>query len=71
MFEKWFTFIIDEHRGKAVGVGLGLLASLLFISLGFWQTLFIVLCIFLGYQVGKQVDQRVDLEAWIKSLFKR
>lgn len=71
MFEKIFVYIMDEHRGKAIGVILGLLASILFITFGFWQTIFIVLCIFIGYQVGKKLDEQVDLEAWIKDLFKK
>ncbi len=71
MFEKYFIYIVNEHRGKAIGVSLGLLASVLFISFGFWQTLFIVLCIFIGYQVGKKIDQQVDMEAWVKNLFRK
>lgn len=70
MFEKLLIYIMDEHRGKAIGVTLGLLASILFISFGFWQTIFIVLCILVGYQVGKKIDEQVDLELWIKNLFK-
>ncbi len=70
MFEKLLVYIMDEHRGKAIGVTLGLLASILFISFGFWQTIFIVLCILVGYQVGKKIDEQVDLELWIKNLFK-
>lgn len=71
MFEKYFTYVMSEHRGKAIGVTLGLLASVLFITFGFWRTLFIVICIFLGYQVGNKIDQRVDLELWIRGLFKQ
>jgi len=71
MFEKYFSYIMTEHRGKAIGVTLGLLASVLFISFGFWRTLFVVLCILVGYQVGKKIDQQVDLELWIKGLFKK
>lgn len=70
MFEKLLIYIMDEHRGKAIGVTLGLLASILFISFGFWQTIFILLCILVGYQVGKKIDEQVDLELWIKNLFK-
>lgn len=70
MFEKLLVYIMDEHRGKAIGVILGLLASILFISFGFWQTIFILLCILVGYQVGKKIDEQVDLELWIKNLFK-
>ena len=60
MFEEYFSYVMTEHRGKAIGVALGLLASVLFISFGFWRTLFIALCILFGYQLGQKFDQQVD-----------
>lgn len=70
MLEKIILYIITEHRGKAVGIILGLIASILFISYGFWRTIFIVFCIVLGYQIGKKLDDNADLETWMKNLFK-
>jgi len=70
MIEKVIVYILTEHRGKTIGVALGLLASILFISFGFWRTIFIVFCILAGYQIGKKLDENADLEIWIKNLFK-
>ena len=70
MFEKLILYIFTEHRGKAIGIILGLAASILFISYGFWQTIFIMLMIALGYFIGKKIDDHTDIEAWIKHLFK-
>jgi len=69
MFEKFMQSIMNEHRGKALGIMLGFIASILFVSYGFWPTIFIVLCILAGYQVGKKLDENVDLEEWLKNLF--
>lgn len=40
MLEKIILYIMTEHRGKAIGITLGLVASILFVSYGFWQTIF-------------------------------
>ncbi|HPF21139.1 MAG TPA: DUF2273 domain-containing protein [Syntrophomonas sp.] len=69
--EKVFYYLMSEHRGKVIGVLLGLLASILFISYGFWRTLFIVFCILAGYFIGKKIDENTNLEVWIKNLFKQ
>jgi len=69
MFEKMIVYLMTEHRGKVIGVILGLLASILFISYGFWRTMFIMLCIFAGYFIGKKIDDNTNIEAWIKKFF--
>jgi uncharacterized membrane protein len=70
MLDKVIVYILTEHRGKTIGITLGLLTSILFISFGFWRTIFIVFCIFAGYQVGKKLDDNTDLEFWLNNLFK-
>ena len=70
MLEKVFLYLMSEHRGKVIGILLGLLASILFISYGFWRTMFIIFCILAGYFIGKKIDDNTNLEAWIKNLFK-
>jgi uncharacterized membrane protein len=47
-----------------------LIASILLVSFGFWKTLLIVLCIALGYLLGKSVDDEKNIEEWLKKLFK-
>jgi len=70
MLEKIILYVITEHRGKVIGITLGLVASILFISYGFWRTIFIAFCILAGYQIGKKIDEQVDLEAWVKNLYR-
>lgn len=70
MFEKAILYLITEHRGKVIGIILGLLASILFIKYGFWRSIFVLICILLGYFIGKKIDDNTNLEVWIKNLFK-
>lgn len=70
MFEKFLISIITEHRGKAIGVLLGLLTSILFINYGFWRTIFIIICIIIGYFIGKKIDEHANIEVWLKNIFK-
>jgi uncharacterized membrane protein len=68
--EKWVQFLLVEHRGKTIGVLLGLLASILFVTFGFWRTVFIIICIGVGYFIGKQLDENKNFDSWIKQMFK-
>lgn len=70
MFEKVFIYLVTEHRGKVIGIFMGLLASILFISYGFWRSIFVIACIFLGYFIGKKIDDNSNIEVWFKNLFK-
>lgn len=71
MFERFLLLILTEHRGKTIGILLGLIAAILFINYGFWRTLFIILCIALGYCIGKILDDNKNVEDWVKELFKQ
>ena len=70
MWENLFRIIFEQHRGKAIGIVLGLLASILFISYGFWRTIFIIICIALGFFIGKEIDEKKNFEQWLKHMFK-
>lgn len=70
MWENILSELLGVHRGKVIGVLLGLIASVLFISFGFWKTLFIAICIAAGYFVGKKIDEETDFEAWLQQKLK-
>jgi len=67
MWDKMISYILENHRGKAIGLILGLIAGILVISYGFWKTLFICLCIAAGFFIGKAIDEKVDFDEWIKN----
>ncbi|MGE5404802.1 MAG: DUF2273 domain-containing protein [Candidatus Saccharibacteria bacterium] len=64
MLEQIIVFIMENHRGKALGLILGLLVGILIISYGFWKAMFIVVCIVLGFIIGKAVDDNADFDNW-------
>lgn len=70
MWEKLFLLIIEEHRGKAIGIVLGMIAGILVISYGFWRALFIVFCIVLGYFIGKRLDENQSFDNWLRHVFR-
>lgn len=45
------------YKGRILGAFLGLLFSLFFIYFGFILTVFIFICIFVGYQIGSRYDR--------------
>ncbi len=57
LFLEWMII----HRGKILGTTAGLLLGLSVIFLGVLKTLFIVICVILGYLAGKQLDDRIDI----------
>ncbi len=70
MGEKLLLLILEEHRGKALGILLGLIASILFISYGFWRSLFVIICIILGFFIGKRIDENKSFDNWLRRMFK-
>lgn len=61
MFKEFLLKSLSGNRGKITGSAIGLLIAILFLTLGFFRTLLIVICVSLGYYIGKQVDDRVDI----------
>lgn len=67
MLDRLITLLWQEHRGKSVGVILGLTASILFVTMGFWRTIFIVICLAVGYWIGKRVDEHHSFDDWMNT----
>lgn len=57
-WEEMVREIWAGHRGKAIGVVLGLIFGLFAALFGFWKTLFIAICIGIGYLLGKRADEK-------------
>lgn len=70
MCEKILAYIVQEHRGKTIGIMLGLIASIIFINYGFWKSLFVIFCIVIGYIIGKKIDENKSFDSWLKQMFK-
>lgn len=61
MDRKLIQEIWQMHGGKITGCSLGFIAGLLVLFLGFFQTLFVLICVTAGYMVGKRIDEKEDL----------
>jgi len=59
--EKILDFII-KHYGKLIGVTIGLLFSVCTITIGIIKTIFIFLCVYLGYFFGNKIDNKENIE---------
>lgn len=49
------NFFSDKTKAK-IGAIIGLVISIFILTIGFFKTLFIVICISLGYYIGKKKD---------------
>jgi len=51
----------QSHRGRIVGAACGLAAGILFLTLGFFQTIFLLILMAGGYMLGGKIDNKEDL----------
>jgi uncharacterized membrane protein len=66
MWEKLFQDILEQHRGKLIGVVVGLVGAVLILTFGFWRSLFVIFCIVVGYFIGKRIDDNQSFDSLIK-----
>lgn len=60
----WKTVLIEifqNNKGKTIGAALGLLIAILSLTMGFFKTLFLVICVLLGYYIGKKIDNKESI----------
>ena len=60
---------IAGYKGRILGSGVGLIAGLIWAFLGFWRAVAFLLCIIIGYYLGKKSDERVSLRDLIHKIF--
>ncbi|HYH04672.1 MAG TPA: DUF2273 domain-containing protein [Bacillota bacterium] len=62
--EDFRAFLKDlvEYQGRILGGLIGLMAGLIWAFMGFWRAFAFVLCIAVGYFVGKRIDRKESLK---------
>jgi len=55
------------YRWRLVLTGLGLLAAILFMTLGFWRTILILVLCGIGFFIGRTIDKGLQLPEWLMS----
>ena len=58
-WEKFISFY-NTHFGEINGALCGLLFAICTLVAGFFQTLFIAICVLIGYYIGKKISQDKD-----------
>lgn len=61
MYWEVFKGLLENHRWKILGVIAGFIIGWMILSIGFFKTAFIFLCIFVGYYIGKRLDKNEDI----------
>ena len=69
---EWGNFFIDlwkHHRGKTLGIILGLIFGLMVVILGFFEAVFIALCVVIGYFIGRRIDDNIGFRDLLDRIF--
>ncbi len=58
MDSNGFFDFLKTHRGRIIGISLGLLVGILILSIGFFRTLFLAICVGIGAFLGTKNKYR-------------
>lgn len=70
MKEKFFDWY-DANKGLFWGILIGLIIAVLFLTIGFWRTLLIVVCVGIGAFLGSRPDIRESISDFFLGIFKK
>lgn len=59
----------DNHRGKILGISLGLVFGWFTIVYGIIKAVFVSFCIAVGFYVGKKIDENTDWRLFWNKIF--
>ena len=68
MKDKFFEWY-GENSGLFWGIIIGLLVAILFLTIGFWATILIALCVGVGAFLGSRPDIRLMIKECFMGLF--
>jgi uncharacterized membrane protein len=71
MWKQYLIEIFSKNEGKFIGAISGLLVGILILWIGFFKSVFIVICILLGYYIGKKKDNKENIFVIIEKLINR
>lgn len=70
MKDKFFDWY-NANKGLFWGIIIGLAIAVLFLTIGFWRTLLIVVCVGIGAFLGSRPDIRESISDLFTGLFKK
>lgn len=59
--KEFLLNIFSKNQGKIIGSFIGLVLAVFILLIGFPRTLLIALFVFVGYYIGKKIDNKEDL----------
>lgn len=68
----WKSVLADlweNYRGRTIGLLAGLIVGVLFLTLGFFKTIFLMICIGVGCFIGDKADNQEDLFRLIEKIW--
>lgn len=70
MKDKFFNWYCD-NKGLCWGLTIGLAIAILFLTIGFWRTLLIAVCMGIGAFLGQRPDVRETISDFFTGIFKK
>lgn len=67
---KWILGWISDNKGQFVGLMIGLAVAILFLSIGFWETVLLGVCTLVGGYLGAHPEVRKAMADFFKGLFR-
>jgi uncharacterized membrane protein len=68
MFKDIIHDIWENYRARFLCTVFGLFIGSMFLIVGFWQTLFLIICVLGGFFIGYKIDKKEDLVEWLDRL---
>lgn len=62
---------IKPYRGRLFGLTAGLIVAVLFLTIGFFKTFLIIICVAVGFIVGFFFDDKADLGNMVDRIMSR
>jgi uncharacterized membrane protein len=62
---------LGPYRGRLTGLTAGLIMAILFLTIGFFKTLLIIICVIAGFIIGYFFDDRNDFGNMIDRIMSR
>ena len=68
MLARVIVDIWKNYRGRFLCTLLGLFVGIMFLWLGFFKTIFLLICISGGFFLGNKLDKNEDILEWLDRL---
>lgn len=69
MWREYFINLFSLNKGKFLGIAIGVLFATFVLLIGFFKTMFILICAFIGYYIGRKIDNKEDLYEFFEGIF--